>query len=295
MNKECVRGTSCGRSCIAKGKICEKGLSPAVGKVLDTFSLPVSGEAYRKQELDKRRAALVDLVGEETVSRAEAQVKGRLQSFSNSLAIRVPKEKIDTILREGFKNQFEVGESRGLSDGNLRRKTEQETLGIPLDSEGSDRPIYGYLSDFGFEKGNASDYVDMYGEVMVNLSKDYKNSKATITGGDSIMEGNYVGSTLNEFNIASLFSYENGAISSKYPSEGQYSVRNMLETLANKPVYADTVTEVLGTGFLEAQIMGDQRPTLKDIKSVLLPGGEASLDPSTRKFLRENRITVSKR
>jgi hypothetical protein len=104
---------------------------------------------------------------------------------------------LDTIFKDGrLKTQFETGKSQGMYDPLFRAKREMTAFGVPLDTDPTSRPIYGYLAfpesvDFGRSVVRPDNYkltttsVSQYGDVRLVL-KDSTKTKTTFTMQDSL-------------------------------------------------------------------------------------------------------------
>lgn len=118
-------------------------------------------------------------LGKEMVEQAQ-----KLLEEKPKVAIRAPLDAIDQIIEDGrFKNQFETGTTQGALNESLRKKVELEGQGVPEDTPGPERPVYGYMSRDDGDHDNAS--LQYYGGVAFIL-KDSVRERSTVTFDDSL-------------------------------------------------------------------------------------------------------------
>ena len=104
------------------------------------------------------------------------------------LVIHVPARRLPDIANDGrFKNLFETGFGNGEEDTDFRSEWE-ENMGIPLDTPGEERPIYGALHyAHDSDEGNHGPAYG-YGDVWLELHPDVKK-RSTYTRDDSSTVG----------------------------------------------------------------------------------------------------------
>jgi hypothetical protein len=98
------------------------------------------------------------------------------------IAIAIEEAFFDVLDTGRFLNQFDTGTSMGTLDNEWRALAEETTFGIEPDAFASSRPIYGYVSEPGWELQHQ---VNQYGEIRVVL-KDSVRNRTTMTAGDSL-------------------------------------------------------------------------------------------------------------
>jgi hypothetical protein len=114
------------------------------------------------------------------------------------LSLRTHRSRISTIIKDGFKNSFEVAPTASWMTQNVddyvaqRKAAEHHALGIPFEAGAESRPVYGFArmsDDFTTAVGGKTSY----GEVLINL-KATENLKAIASAGQ---EGAGIGDTMN--------------------------------------------------------------------------------------------------
>lgn len=173
------------------------------------------------------------------------------------VVIQAPLMYADTILEDGFKNQHELGHSRGTFNPSIRKEAELEAFAIDESKAAlSDYPIYGYLDV-------PNSYVGAYGDVTFVLKEDIK-SRTTMTAGDS------------------LYSFRNGLVAgtpvTKPGKEGWDGYVD--EMVAGKGRPSKAVGQM---GYFEAQIHGGIKAS--DIASIELRRDVFSRDWANRNML----------
>ena len=124
---------------------------------------------------------------EEIQANIEEQQRNLLKNVNNRVAVRVPLEFVDSVIKDGrLKSQFETGESKGALDPQLRRNVEYNGFGVPRDHPADKRPIYGYMADESASMHNTT--LEYYGGIAL-IMKDEVKERSTVTFGDSLDNG----------------------------------------------------------------------------------------------------------
>ena len=97
--------------------------------------------------------------------------------------IRVPENVLGLILESGrFKSQFETKTSKGALDTRLRRRIEDDLVGVPRKVKDQDRPIYGFADNLDGGSWSGS----WYGGIKMRIKPEAYREKATVTYRDSL-------------------------------------------------------------------------------------------------------------
>lgn len=217
------------------------------------------------------KVSLVDDVDPvQRLDAAQNVIKEQLkEAFSKGgeLSVRVPLSLVQGVLRDGAKNQFETGTSKGLYNPNRRREVERKKFGIAEETPGHDRPIYGYLHNseetINSYVAHSNKNAHQYGNVRIVLKDEVRN-RSTFSVGDSLDNGRLLPSYAKDPHIASA---------------NRDSMKKALYGTADGPAtfkdFADT------TNYVEAQIFGGVKA--KDIKMVYLPDPKSIKNPFAQK------------
>lgn len=101
---------------------------------------------------------------------------------ANDVAIRMPASAASKMLSDGsYKNQFEIGKSKGLFDPEWRKRAERNGLDVDEEAPAKERPVYGYINSPEVGRGEVTNY----GPVEIRLKDSVKN-RSTVTLGDSL-------------------------------------------------------------------------------------------------------------
>ncbi len=293
--KNCSKGLACGAGCISKTKKCKQKIGAGGGAYADHIGDPanlekgaesseVSGEAQktnvqiRESDLADERSALIEKYGDELVSKAESNTQKIIDD--NDVMVRIPAEHIDAIIKDGkMLNSAEVAERR-IADGlpvsrsyqQERNEYENTSMGLPLNTSPSDRPIYGYI-------GNSSDInaphqksVESYGDVAIKLNSSAKD-RASVTTDDSFAGGK--ASKANNFNAGSFVDDDTKA--DKYLGAASQS-----KTI-------DDYVQKTGSPYLEAQIQGGVKTS--DIAEMHFNNGSKPT-ANTEKWAKQNGVKI---
>lgn len=162
--------------------------TPGVSRRVDVSNIiTLKGQSEAVKYLLERRKSVYEQVlpGVDV----EKFVKGKLKKLIDNcqLRIRVPDTGVlEKILDEGFKNQIEVGTSRGVLDEELRKRISGRLFGYDeTQASASDFEIYGYLHD-DIDVDLNDIEVSVYGNIVVELKKENLKDRTTFTVGDSL-------------------------------------------------------------------------------------------------------------
>jgi hypothetical protein len=173
----------------------EESISPPVGKEVQKTTVQV-----RDTALKDARSGLVNRFGEKLVKKAESNIQEIIKN--NNVMIRVPSEYIDSIIKEGrMLNSGEVRErkiklsssyaSERMEDATYQAErdgTEERSMGIPINTPSSGRPIYGYAGNSSNINASHQKNLEVYGDVAFTLKPEVKD-RSSLTIGDSFFGG----------------------------------------------------------------------------------------------------------
>jgi hypothetical protein len=175
---------------------------------------------------------------------------------NSELRMRVPGiETLSKILNSKFKNQMEIGTSRGMYDPSYRKQASNKLFGTDLNiAKDSDYEIYGYLGNKNIMEDLATDHPSQYGNIIVQFKRENLFHRTTFTIDDSLGPGSYdemAGSKLNEI----------------VPVNGR---KSDVAKIANMqaPINPNTIIDETGVSYIEAQYHGGV--TVNDIESITI-------------------------
>jgi len=207
-------------------------------------------------------------------------IKNKLELLAeNSVTrTRVSEEVLNYIVADGrFKNQFEVGRSRGTYDPSFRRQASNKLFGTKRGTAKEDYEFYGYLGHKDIVEDIVAAHPRQYGDVVVTL-KPHVRERTTFTIDDSL------GPATNERMVASLLEDVNPV---------NLRLRDA-EELYNMPVEKMNPVDVVDTCYIryvEAQYHGGL--TIADIESVHIESiSLEDIRPSTMEKMKEHGISV---
>lgn len=152
----------------------------------------LKGQAGAVQDLLRRRESVYEeqFPGVDVEKFVKDKLKGLVDN--SQLRIRVPDTGVlEKILDEGFKNQMEVGTSRGVLDNTLRKRVSGRLFGYDeTEASDSDFEIYGYLHD-DIDEDFDNGLLNLYGGIVVELKKENLRDRTTFTVGDTLELSTY--------------------------------------------------------------------------------------------------------
>jgi len=184
----------------------------------------------------------------------EEKLKGILAEMvdNSEYRMRLPHDVLEKVLESKFKNQFEVGRSRGSYSPGNRRNASNKLFGTNMwEMEDSDYEIYGYLGDKDILRdsfGIGSD-PSQYGHLIVTFKRNMIEQKTTFTIDDSLSIG------INDRCVASRtvdIVPTNGRLSSLSVIRGT----NWKDEFLNIGINPGNVCKETGASYVEAQYHG---------------------------------------
>ena len=116
--------------------------------------------------------------------RVNSQVrKARGIAEEGSPIVNVPEYVLDYMLRDGYKTQFETGDSGGMLSNSVRASFESAVLGLHPDMDPTKRPVYGTMQTFQSMTKNT--VPDQYGSISIQLKENVRD-RTTVSYNDSL-------------------------------------------------------------------------------------------------------------
>lgn len=260
-------------------------------------------------ELDKKRNNLTKRFGKQLVEKAETNVKRILDDPDNDIYVRVGSaDTLEKILGNRFLTSAELNITQHkvpfLSDDYQtgRNRVEQKVLGVDLNTDPANRPIYGYMGGSDINGNSHNSGVQDYGSIVVKLKPETKN-RATFTGSDSFKSGiaSEIVSADNPPppNAASLVSttrhgYDKDSLPSGYPAfyKSKAGEKDQLTKAADAKNIDDLVNHLSPTGakYIETQIHGGVKPS--DIAELRFESNKAKPTPAIGQLAKANGIDL---
>lgn len=209
--------------------------------------------------------------GAETDEQAEEMLNASIQRLVNNsdLGSRIDAENLISVLNDGrFMNQFETGTSHGALALGARTNCELEVFGVPVDTSGANRPVYGMLFpkvdnwDNGWEDVDSSirEFYrngpgDHYGNCTVIFRRENIINNTTLTLGDSL-DNQYATSGIRVSDP--VFTCGRGGIAGPLLSPDLTDNTEFVETMS------------WTTGYCEIQLHGVQSHSINNIERVIV-------------------------
>lgn len=244
-------------------------------------------ETVKAKELDRRRSALAQLIGEEKVKKLEDSFNQATKDTRTH--VRIPTDAVlNKIIKSGgLKTAHEVGLDSSYLD--LRDNVEHKLFGIKKGQiEG--RPLYGYQAPHGDYGGDAHAGAQMYGGLILRLKPDVEN-RTTVALGDTFT--GVVPTVKGKFNAGALLHPE-------AMSESTGKVRSDMETVAKGRIrdYEQNSKHINDLAerysYVESQVHGGIN--LSDIESVVVPPDAhakgINVSDETRELLKKHGIAI---
>lgn len=185
---------------------------------------------------------------------AEALALQIYDRYASEVKVRVPRKALASVLRSGgVMSQFEVGKSNGLFNPEYRAEEELRTLGVPLELDDRNRPIYGYVDD-------PHESSSWYGDMIVYPHPEVRE-RTTATGEDSLDYSSLHGQRLSELEDATIESLVTSA-----PSTLLANLAAVMAWRTANPRSKETPPVGGRVGYSEAQIHGGL--PVEDIKAI---------------------------
>ena len=151
-----------------------------------TNPTPKTLENFAKHAEEWEKTSLPPSLKEEHIEILDKALRDVIEN--NDYCMRLTSKALASVLEDGkFKNQMEVGESRGLYDPTTRKTASEKLLGIDADKlQASDFEKYGYMDSKDKSKALKNPSAAGYGGVLVTFKRDKVANKTTFTVGDSL-------------------------------------------------------------------------------------------------------------
>lgn len=235
----------------------------------DLFESRLNESPWLKNEIDAR---IKDVSKYLKISKKGAlqEINKRFQDVIDAsvFGVRVTGDSLEKILDSGvLKNQFEVGNSRGIFDLSNRTDVEKKVLNIMENTSVGDRPVYGMLFPEIASKKTKNYYTaynspgfgysDFAGGVIV-LKKDKVIDNTTVTLGDSLMyKSQLVASKANDYQFHGAADAEN-LISSAF-----------VDVPGNAPAKELGIEDLFPYHYCEIQVHGSDQHSINNIEEIL--------------------------
>jgi len=194
----------------------------------------------------------------------EVEDELRKQLADCDVYMRMTPENLEEALREGtLENTFTSKKTGAEYRANKmsykkyleeRINGESTTLGVPKDTSGEDRPIYGYWSKTGGINKHMDTWLDQYGSIAIQFNKSKIADSVTFTNTDSLdMLGRVRSSDWRNPSITSTWGLTNGTYMTDKIKEGpegdtfweaqiyNHSVSNIRMVTSRKPFSASLI------------------------------------------------------
>jgi SPP1 gp7 family putative phage head morphogenesis protein len=148
--------------------------------------LPKTLENFAKHAEEWEKTSLPPSLKEEHIQLLDKAIRDVLEN--NDYSMRLTTVGFNSVLKDGkFKNQMEVGESRGLYDPTTRKKVPEKLFGVDSSKlEAADFEKYGYMDSKDKAKALKNPAASGYGGVLVTFKRDRVANRTTFTVGDSL-------------------------------------------------------------------------------------------------------------
>lgn len=190
----------------------------------------------------------------------------------NDIGVCVNPDILSQILKSGFKNQYQVGDSSGTFNPDLRKEAEEKMFGISKNASDAIHPIYASLipkdmtNEVNKEYFISGDATGVYGRACCILKKEAVINNSSITIDDSLNNyesrtktANVIGTPINDINIKTIGS-----------ESGQEFRYCGIETVKN-----GSLAEIMKSGtYFEVQIYGEQSKSVDNIEKILFKRSE---------------------
>ena len=143
-------------------------------------------ENFAKHTEEWEKTSLPPSLKEEHIEELDKAIKEVIDN--NDYCMRLTSQALKSVLADGkFKNQLEVGKSRGLYDPYTRRTVTNKLFGVNTDNlEDSDFEKYGYMDSKDKAKALKNPGASGYGGILATFKRDRVANRTTFTVGDSL-------------------------------------------------------------------------------------------------------------
>jgi hypothetical protein len=175
-----------------------------------------------------------------------------------------------------FMNQFEIGESMGEYNPELRMEIEERTNGLSENTPPSERPKYGHLINDNYQADNMNYEAFNYGAIRFIFNESIKD-KVTYTFGDSLFNEESIANSLEKPSLGVFTEQQLKKLASLNPEDLKNLSHQELQKILENALRIDVA-------YIEAQIHGSL--TLDDVASVDIPSFMAN-SPEVEKLRQE--------
>lgn len=245
---------------------------------------PKTLENFAKHAEEWEKTSLPPSLKDEHIQLLDKAVRDVLDN--NDYCMRLTSKSLASVLEEGkFKNQMEVGQSRGLYDPTTRKTASQKLFGVDPDKlEAADFEKYGYMDSKDKAKALKNPAASGYGGVLVTFKRDRVANKTTFTVGDSLdgvlgMRQNMIAGDTQNPRANGLQTYELRTFAAT-------PKRNRVELPTDAQEFADHFRGE----YFEIQYHGDL--TLDDVESVAVSKNTYNRNTKTFDKLKDFGITL---
>ena len=199
----------------------------------------------------------------------------------NGVAITADYDNLQSILNDGFKNQFQTGTSNGSLDYTSRTTGENIVLDISKNLSKEIKPVYGAFMPTDLSVEDNRKYIlesdtNLYGNTVIYLKKDKIENNSTLTFGDSLNNmSNVRGTPLNDIKVDTI-----GYLPSQLIMYGE-SKQSMLNN-------EGTMYQTINDEYIEVQIFGEKAKQPDVIDKIIFVDREP--DDKMKELLNEKNI-----
>lgn len=271
---KCSMGFPCGKTCISRTRNCWANLSTKDSRVAETFSQFVNrlvgiGELNNSNTTKAPlRNDLAELEKNSTKNLTEKEigiVKENLKMIlsGRKVALNFFEDSLGLLLDSGgkFKNQFEIGDSMGEYNPELRMEIEERINGLNPETLPSDRPKYGHLVNDEYNANDKDYEAFSYGAIRFIFNDSVKD-KTTYTFGDSLINEGVIANSLDDPSLGVFTEKQLQKLASLNPEDLKDLSHKELQKIIEDSLEIDFA-------YIEAQIHGNL--SLNDVASVDIP------------------------
>jgi hypothetical protein len=252
-----------------------------------TEPTPKTLENFAKHTEEWERTKVREKLDEEDIDRVGKVLKEVIDN--NDFCMRVSGKALNDILDSGtFKNQMEVGKSRGLYDPTTRKTGSQNLFGTDITIKDGDFEKYGYLGtkDKKLDLGDGS--TAQYGGIIITFKKQNLMDRTTFTTTDSLgpaMRKDIVAGSVKNPRANGIEKYDLKRVADTIKKGKIPNTKNAQE-FVDRLTYGD---------YFELQYHG--KLTLADVQSITMKesttkGEYATVTPKTLEKIKKAGITL---
>lgn len=204
---------------------------------------------------------------------------------SNAFSMRVSAKNMQSIIDNGFLNQFETGTSGGTLSSQTRKTASYRLFGNEASKmKDSEFEKYGYLGSTDFAVDAKTSATSQYGSTIIHFDKDKLKDRVTYTVDDSLgnaMYGEVAGGKIGkECSISGVPIYNTDDLLEYFKESDWNEIDN-----------ADNLAQTIGCRYWELQYHGDL--TINDVESICFTKRDKPTDDVLEQ-LKDLGITVYK-